>query len=220
MNRVWVPLSMNADWTGPTRVAYFNADEFMGGGMVPSSRVTALTPPMPHQQPTAVGADRAGNIWVASAAPGGTLLRYEPTMDRWTSFTGPNRVYTYTDFTGAVRRLVIGSGTYSEDYETCEGGTYGELYWSGETPPGTQLVFSMQIANTRTGLAMAPPIALGATPPARSPINIAQRLRDAGVMNMGRFVRVTVTLVPATMPMVATPILRSLSFTWRCGGVG
>jgi hypothetical protein len=115
---------------------------------------------------------------------------------------------------------VIGRGTYSEDYETCEGGTYGELYWNSETPMGTSLSFSIQLANTRTGLAMAPAIPLGVAPRDGSPINIARKLMEAGVMNIGRFARITVTFIPVAMPMVATPILRSLSFTWRCGGVG
>jgi hypothetical protein len=78
----------------------------------------------------------------------------------------------------------------------------------------------MQISNTRTGLAMAMPIALGIAPRDRSPINIAQKLRDAGIMNVGRFARITVTFIPVSSPMAASPILRSLSFTWRCGGVG
>jgi hypothetical protein len=220
MNRVWVPISTANDWTGPMRIAYFNADLFMPGGTVPSSMTTVIDPTVPHVQATAVGADRSGNIWVASAANPSPLSRYEPASNRWTHFDGTNMVYTYTDFTGAVRRLVIGRGTYSEDYETCDGGTYGELYWSAETPAGTQLQFSIQIANSRTGLAMATPIALGVAPRDRSPINIAQKLRDAGIMNVGRFARITVTFVPVSSPMVATPILRSLSFTWRCGGVG
>jgi hypothetical protein len=219
-NRVWVPISTAADWTGPMRVAYFNADLFAPGATIPSAMATSLTPTVAHVQPTAVGADRAGNIWIASAANPSPLSRYEPATDRWTQYSGTNMVYTYTDFTGAVRRLVIGRGTYSEDYETCDGGTYGELYWSAETPAGTQLQFSIQLANSRTGLAMAMPIALGVAPRDRSPINIAQKLRDAGVMNLGRFARITVTFVPVSSPMVATPILRSLSFTWRCGGVG
>jgi hypothetical protein len=219
-NRVWVPISTASDWTGPMRLAYFNADVFAPGATVPASMATALTPTVPHVQATAVGADRTGNIWVASAANPSPLTRYEPAADRWTHFDGTNMVYTYTDFTGAVRRLVIGRGTYSEDYETCDGGTYGELYWSSETPAGTQLLFSIQIANTRTGLAMATPISLGVAPRDPSPINIAQKLMEAGVTNVGRFARITVTFVPVSSPMVASPILRALSFTWRCGGVG
>jgi hypothetical protein len=220
MNRVWVPISTASDWTGPMRLAHFNADDFMPNATIPAARATGLTPTVAHVQPTAVGADRAGNIWVASAANPSPLTRYEPAMNRWQSFAGTNMVYTYTDFTGAVRRLVIGRGTYSEDYETCEGGTYGELYWNSETPMGTSLSFSIQLANTRTGLAMAPAIPLGVAPRDGSPINIARKLMEAGVMNIGRFARITVTFVPVSMPMVATPILRSLSFTWRCGGVG
>ncbi|MDP3274015.1 MAG: hypothetical protein Q8Q09_02390 [Deltaproteobacteria bacterium] len=219
-NRLWVPISLSADWTGITRIAHVNADLFAPNATIPSSMATLLTPTVPHQQPTAVGADRAGNIWIASAARPSPLLRYEPAMNRWTSLNGPNQVYTYTDFTGAVRRLVIGTGTYSEDYETCEGGTYGELYWRSETPAGTSLSFAIQLADSRTGLAMAPVIALGVAPRDPSPINIAQKLRDAGVTNLGRFARITVTFNPVSTPMVATPVLRALSFTWRCGGVG
>ncbi len=219
MNRVWVPISTAADWTGPTKVAYFNADGFVAGGDVPAASVTALTPTIPHANPTAIGADRAGNIWVASAAAGGQLLRYEPMMNRWQGFSGPNRVYTYTDFTGGVRRLLIGTGRYSEDYETCMGGTYGELVWSADTPMGTSLTFAIQIADSRPGLAMAPSITLGIAPRDASPINIAEKLRMAGVMNIGRFARITVTFTPNSSP-VATPVLRSMAFTWRCGGSG
>ncbi|MDP3275352.1 MAG: hypothetical protein Q8Q09_09175 [Deltaproteobacteria bacterium] len=218
-NRVWVPISTATDWQGPTKVAFFDADVFMAGATVPSSRATELTPSMPHANPTAIGADRAGNIWVASAAVGGQLLRYQPTLSRWDAFGGPNRVYTYTDFTGGVRRLLIGTGRYSEDYETCEGGTYGELVWSADTPAGTSLTFAIQLADSRTGLAMATSITLGIAPRDSSPINIAEKLRAAGVMNIGRFARLTVTFTPNSSP-VASPVLRSMAFTWRCGGAG
>ncbi|MBL8678966.1 MAG: hypothetical protein JNK05_07355 [Myxococcales bacterium] len=220
MNRIWVPISASGDWTGNTSVASVNADDFMGGATVPASRATLHMPTVPHRQPTAVGADLAGNIWVASAASPTQLLRFEPAMNRWQTFSGPNQVYTYTDFTGGIRRLVIGSGRYSEDYETCDGGTYGELYWNAETPMGTSLAFSIQIADSATALAMAPSLVLGIAPRDRSPINIADKLRAAGVTNLGRFARITVTFNPVSLPMVATPILRSLSFTWRCGGIG
>ncbi len=220
MNKIWVPISTGGDWVGPTLVASIPADSFMGNTTVPSDRATLHTPTVAHRQPTAVGADLSGNIWIASAASPTELARFEPAMNRWQTFRGPNQVYTYTDFTGGVRRLVIGSGRYSEDYETCEGGTYGELYWSGETPMGTSLAFSIQLANTQTALAMAPSLVLGIAPRDRSPINIAQKLMEAGVTNLGRFARITVTFNPINAPMVASPVLRSLSFTWRCGGVG
>ncbi|MDP3274014.1 MAG: hypothetical protein Q8Q09_02385 [Deltaproteobacteria bacterium] len=212
--RVWAPMSGN-----PLRLMHWNASDFVPNGLIPRDRVTVVSIPRSYGS-SAIGADRAGLIWVTSAAAGAPLLRYNPVTAATDAFTGPNQVYTYTDFTGAVRRLVIGTGTYSEDYETCEGGTYGELYWRSETPAGTSLSFAIQLADSRTGLAMAPVIALGVAPRDPSPINIAQKLRDAGVINLGRFARITVTFTPVSMPMVATPVLRALSFTWRCGGVG
>jgi streptogramin lyase len=216
-NRVWIPV-VRAD--NNTVMASWNADAFVSNGVVPAASVMVRDPGRPFTSPTAIGADRAGQIWIATSGDPSPLLRFNPTTSTSESLTGPNRVYTYTDFTGAVRRLVIGSGTYSEDYETCERGTYGELYWSAETPVGTTLSFAIQLANTRAALPTAPFIALGQAPRDRSPINIAARLLAAGVTNIGRFARITVTFTPVSTPMVATPILRSLSFTWRCDGVG
>jgi streptogramin lyase len=216
-NRVWIPV-VRAD--NNTVMATWDADAFVANGVVPSGAVSIRDPGRPYTSPTAIGADRAGQIWVATSGDPSPLLRFNPMSGASDVLTGPNRVYTYTDFTGAVRRLVIGSGTYSEDYETCAGGTYGELYWSAETPAGTTLSFAIQLADSRVALPMAPFIALGQAPRDRSPIDIARKLREAGVMNLGRFARITVTFNPVSTPMVATPILRSLSFTWRCGGVG
>ncbi len=212
--RVWAPIGGN-----PLRLVHFDATAFAPNANVALGAVTTRTI-MRNYGTSAIGADRAGQIWIASSAPATPLLRFNPMTNVTDAFDGPNQVYTYTDFTGAVRRLVIENGKYSEDYETCEGGTYGELYWSSTTPPSTTLAFSIQIANLQTGLAMAPVIPLGAAPRDASPINIAAKLREAGVVNVGRFARITVTFVPTSMPMVSTPVLHSLSFTWRCGGVG
>jgi hypothetical protein len=216
MNNVWIPVVRP---NGTTVMASWRADDFAPNATVPAASVTVRDPAMSFTSPTAIGADRAGQIWVATSGDPSPLLRYDPTARTAQILTGPNRVYTYTDFTGAVRRLVIGSGTYSEDYETCDGGTYGELYWDSETPMGTSLSFSIQLANSRVGLPTARFIALGVAPRDGAPINIARKLMDAGVTNIGRFARITVTFNPSTMP-VASPVLRSLSFTWRCGGAG
>ncbi len=216
-NRVWIPV-VRPDNT--TVMATWDADAFVSNGVVAAGAVSVRDPGRPFSSPTAIGADRAGQIWLATSNDPSPLLRFNPMSGASELLNGPNRVYTYTDFTGAVRRLVIGSGSYSEDYETCAGGTYGELFWSAETPVGTTLSFAIQLADSRVALPMAPFISLGVAPRDRSPINIAQKLRDAGVMNLGRFARITVTFNPVSLPMVASPILRSLSFTWRCGGAG
>ncbi len=219
-NHVWVPISLSDDWSGTARLGTFDAAVFMPGATIASAAAQHFDPPAAPTNPTALGADRGGKIWMTSAAPGAPLLRFDPMTMRWDSYAGPNRVYTYTDFTGAVRRLVIGTGTYTENYMACDNPQYAELRWDALTPGATTLSFSLQLADSVMGLATAMPIALGVAPRDSSPINVGDKLRAAGVMMPGRFARLVVTFTPTNMP-VSSPVLRGLSLSWRCpGGAG
>jgi hypothetical protein len=109
-------------------------------------------------------------------------------------------VYTYTDFTGGVRRLVIGSGLVQRRLRDVRGRNVRRALLVRRDPRGDAPCVrhsARQLA--RTALAMAPFISLGVAPRDRSPINIAQKLRDAGVMNLGRFARITVTFNPVSL---------------------
>jgi len=135
------------------------------------------------------------------------------------AFDGPNQVYTYTDFTGAVRRLVIGTGTYTDLYEACPGALWADLRWDATVPMGTSLVFNVQFAETMVGLGSSAPIALATTVRDTSPVDIQGKLRALMMTNPGRFARLTVTFNPSTAP-VASPVLRAVSLSWRCPGEG
>ncbi len=209
-NHVWVPAN-NALYT-------WEADAFVANGAIPAARITRhmLTVPAGWSSTSAIGADRSGAIWVATQQAG-PLLKYDPVTRMTQSFAGPNQVYTYTDFTGAVRRLVIGEGTYSENYMAeCEMPQYADLRWESTTPMGTSLQFSVQVANTEAGLTMAPSVPIAVAPRDMSPVAIGPKLMMAGIMTPGRFARVTVRFVP-TLDPVQTPVLRSLGLSWRCG---
>jgi streptogramin lyase len=199
-------------WTWP-------GDAFVGGGDVPAAMIRTITFPAPiPMNPSAVGADRGGNIWFTTFdGPPTALYRYEPMMNRQTMFTGPNRVYTYTDFTGSVRRTVIGTGTYSEDYDTgCANPSIASLTFDGVTPMGTSLRFSLQTAPNAAGLGAARSVQVALTPPDASPVDVAARLSAAmPPLVAQRFARLTVTFSTSSMP-IASPVLRSMSLAWRC----
>jgi hypothetical protein len=207
--------SMNRVWGGGTSGTLYSWDAaaFVPGGMVPMGSITSHTVGA-MTSISAIGADRAGDIWLATSAPGPlTLYETGPRMAR--TFDGPNRVYTYTDFTGAVRRLVIGTGTYDTRYMAeCESPAYADLTWDANIPMGTSLRFSLRTAATEAGLATATAVNLAAAPMDRSPVAILPKLMAAGVMP-GRYARLTVTFTPSQMP-VATPVLRSVGLSWRC----
>jgi hypothetical protein len=212
MNRVWAPMSGN-----PFRLFSFDADSFAPNALIPAAAITTRTIPRAWNS-SAIGADRAGMLWVATSDVG-PLLRYNPMTNAVDTFDGPNRVYTYTDFTGAVRRLVIGTGTHTELFSACPGALWAELRWDANLPPGTSLVFNVQFAETMVGLGSAAPIALATTTRDTSPVDIQSKLRMLMMTNPGRFARLTVTFNPTSMP-VASPVLRSVSLGWRCPGEG
>jgi hypothetical protein len=211
-NRVWAPMSGN-----PFRLFSFDSDAFVPNGLIPQAAVTVHSIARAWGS-SAIGADRSGMLWVATSDPG-PLLRYNPMTRAADTFDGPNRVYTYTDFTGAVRRLVIGTGTYTDLYMACPGALWAELRWDATLPMGTSLVFNVQFAETLVGLGSAMPIALATTARDTSPVDIQTKLRELMMTNPGRFARLTVTFNPSTSP-VASPVLRAVSLAWRCPGEG
>jgi streptogramin lyase len=210
-NRVWAPMAGS-----PQRLFYFNADAFVPSGTVAPGDIREVDLRTAFSS-SAIGADRAGNIWLATQNSPSPLLRYNPTTDVVDTFNGPNRVYTYSDFTGAVRRLVLNTGTYTEqwdsmcDYETL----YADFSWDATLPAGTSLVFAIRTADTARMLDAALPTMLATAPRDRSPIDVGARLRTAGV-TPGRFARITVTFNPAGSPP-RSPVVRSMNLSWRCG---
>jgi hypothetical protein len=212
MNNVW-----GIQYPSGAQLFRFNADAFVPAAVIPSGMITRISTGRSFGQATALGADRLGNIWFTHADPSTVLGRYTASAPSpaFTYYTGPNRVYTYTDFTGSVRRTVIGTGVYTEDYDTtCAGPAVAELRWDAVTPAGTSLNFSVQTADTVAGLGGATAVPVAQAPRDTSPVDVGARLRTA-MVTARRHLRLTVTFNPSTMP-VASPVLRSVSVSWRC----
>ncbi len=212
-NRVWVP----SDGV-PPRVFSWDASAFVRNANIASRDVSVieLASASPMFAPSAIGLDRSGALWVASYTLPSPLLRVDTGTRVIESFDGPNRVYTYTDFTGGVRRLLLGSATHNEAIDTqCAGPQYAELRWVADTPPGTSLSFAIRTATSEGGLATAAPVAVASVPGEDSPADLTARLRAAGFENPGRFARVSVSFTPSSAP-VGRPTLRALELAWRC----
>lgn len=211
--RVWVPAAST-----PPRVFSWDADAFVRNGEVRASdvREMVLTDAPAGWVPSAIGMDRSGALWIASYTAPSPLLRVDPSTGQAQRFDGPNRVYTYTDFTGGVRRLLLGSATHNEVVDTgCVAPQYAELRWRAETPPGTSISFSLRVASTENALATAPPIAVAAVPGDDPPADLTARLRLAGIENPGRFAGISIAFTPSSAP-VGRPSLESLELSWRC----
>ncbi len=206
----------NHVWVAGATIAYeWDARAFRAGAEIPMAAITVHNYPQPDgfNEVSALGADRRGRIWMASSSEG-PLAQLDPLTDTVRTFSGPNGVYTYADFTGAVRRLVIGTGTYSETFNAgCEP-TFADFSWTASTPPGTTLNFVMRTALTEAGLGAATPIPLAVAPRDRGPIDVTGRLLAAGV-TPGQYSRITVTFNPTNNP-VQSPVLQGMNLSWRC----
>ncbi len=209
-------MAVAASGDNDSRVVRWRADDFVGNGTIPAARVAQVF--APHQNgPSGLGFDRLGNIWLAHYQPGTPLVRYVPMTGVSTSFMGPNQPYTYSDFTGSVRRTVIGTGTYTEEYDTqCANPTIAQLDWDSVTPMGTSLNFNIQTADNAAGLGGAPSIPVASAPINMAPVDVGQVLAARmPPVQARRFVRLTVIFNPTAMP-ISSPVLRRLGLAWRC----
>jgi sugar lactone lactonase YvrE len=197
-----------------SRVVRWLATDFVPGGTIAAGRVELLVSPNLNG-PAGIGFDRSGQLWLAHYQAPSPLLRINTTTRAATTYSGPNRPYSYSDFTGAVRRTVIGTGTYTQQYDTqCDNPTLAQLSWDAVTPAGTSLSFNIQSAATAAGLGGSTSVAVAQAPRDASPRDVTPALTGA-MVTPRRFVRVTVTFNPTTMP-IASPVLRGMSLTWRC----
>ncbi|MDP3277993.1 MAG: hypothetical protein Q8Q09_22600 [Deltaproteobacteria bacterium] len=202
-NRVWAPQA------GSPLVFYvWPATAFVPGGTIPDASVTTYNLGRAFGS-SALGADRSGRMWVLQ---GSELVRFDPATSTQTTTTGPVGTYTYTDFTGSVRRLVLAEGTYTQDYERCATGRFTNLAWTANTPGESRLDFSIRTADSAAALASAAAITVAQVPMATSPVNIEDALMSRTGSGSQRFLRVSVRFRPG----MATPVLRALSVEHRC----
>jgi streptogramin lyase len=207
--RVWMALGGD----GASNLVSWDSDGFVPGGTIGGPiALRHLTLPSGHVGPSGVGADRDGNIWVAHWITS-QLVRVDPATGAMTSYTGPSRVYTYSDFTGSVRRAVIGRGSFTEDVDAgCDAPVWGELAWDVSTPASTSVEFSAGSSATAAGLDAATTVTVATTPPDTSPRSTGAALTRAGIAH-GRFLRLTTTLNGSG---TSSPVVRGYTLSWRC----
>ncbi len=207
-NHVWV--------AGPSVAYEWDANSFRGSADISAAdiRVHNFAAVPGFDSVSAIGADRRGNIWMASSSPG-PLVKYDPMTHMATGFSGPNQVYTYSDFTGSVRRLATRQGLYSEVFDLgCVGAWIHSFEYTASTPPGTSLAFTLRTTNNAMGVEAAPAVSLGVAPGDMSPVDVTARLLAAGI-NPGRYVLITVHFNPTNNP-VQTPVLHSMAVSNYC----
>jgi hypothetical protein len=216
---VWIGVNEGTTRTTLARVptsAFTPGTSTASPGTIPADQLTYFDGPAnPNGDvPTAVGVDRSGAVWLASYTGNSRLLRLDPTTGTYQSFTGPNRTYSYSDFTGSVRRASIPQGSYEQIFDlACANPVLGRLSVDGTFPADTISTISMRTADTVANLASATDVAIGTLPPSASPYAIGTAFAGAAVTPQQQL-RVRVVLRAA--PDGAVPILNGIRMSWTC----
>jgi len=211
--RIWMTYATPGDSTSGG-LLHWDSNAFVPGGTIPGTAVTRVPTPGNFTGPSAVGVDRVGNVWLAHYLAPSAVIRYSPLTNSSVVLFGANQVYSYSDFTGSVRRVSIAQGTYEEIIDLgCAAPVLTSFTWAATTPAGTSLSFAARTAATTDALNAAPAVTLALAPRDSSPINAAAAFAAAAVTPARQF-RLTVSLQAAESG--GTPILQSFNLGWRC----
>jgi streptogramin lyase len=218
LGNIWVGLNE----AGRTSFARMAVSSFVGGpaggapGNIPASAVTYFDGPANPSGafPSAVGVDRSGAVWLAHYNGDSRLLRLDPMTSAVTTFSGPNMSYSYSDFTGSVRRASIPQGSYEQTFDLgCANPVLSTFEVAGSFPAGTTTNVSMRTAATVAGLATATPVPVASIPPLASPYNMATAFSTAGVAPSAQL-RVTMSLRAGSDG--AVPSVSRINLVWTC----
>ncbi|MBI5499375.1 MAG: hypothetical protein HY907_03970 [Deltaproteobacteria bacterium] len=199
---IWASIHQN--WGGGA-IASFHMDD--GSGLVVRDIAGVI--------PVGVGVDEIGHVWTVNQSSS-NVTRLTTATGALEQFpVGPNP-YTYSDFTGYQRRLMIPRGSWTRDYERCAVDSFdrwGMLEWDADVPAGASLTIAGASADTAAGLDAATPVVLAVVPPDAPPVDLEAAFAGAAV-TLSRFLRVTVTLEAS--PDRTSPVFRTINVQWHC----
>jgi hypothetical protein len=199
---------------GQSYLAKWRADRCQADTSFSLGRRDIIQGPWGANGPTGVNVDASGKIWVSHyMSP--VLMSVDTKNDNATQAWQTNNVYSFSDSTGAVRRLSIGSGSYIQDYESpCENGTrWGLFSWDSDVPAMGSVRFSVGTAATAAKLNESTMISFveGAVPPQVVQDYFTQNLNPEPFHN---YLRIRIDMAMGTNQ--TSPELRSMTVNWEC----
>ena len=205
---VWV--AQGGDGAG--RIHSFPADSFVPGGLMDVTPSTILMP-AGHDGPSGVCLDRDGFVWLGHHVTS-QLVRIDRETGELTSYSGPNRAYTYSDFSGSVRQNVLSVAYYERTLDSgCDEVHWEELRWDADVPDGSSVTVFVRTADTGGELSgLAPTIAFDMAD-TEAPFDIGTFLNDEG-LGHGRLLTLTIRL--ETADATESPVLTGIRSRWSC----
>jgi streptogramin lyase len=199
----------NYNGTAESRLVGCNSDT---GAVVTDVLISGVTP-------IGVGVDELGQVWTVNqtSATATRLVKSSGALSEHPVGTGP---YTYSDFTGYQRSIMMDEGRWFHAYQRCNESLddrWGDLTWDVSTPSDSTVTIYGYSAGTEAALLSATPVILARIAPDAPPVDVASKFADAGVA-LYEWLGVLVVLSPSSD--MQSPVVRAVEVQWHCFGLG
>jgi len=170
-----------------------------------------------------VGVDRNGLVW-AVAQGSNSVARFNPSTSRMESFPIGQTPYTYSDFLGFQRWLMMPNGLWISVFERCDqndSDKWLNIRWETETPNDSKITIVGRSADTMGGILSAPEVVIatiGPDPDSGSK-DLEEVYSSAGV-HLGKYIEITVTLQPSTGNPPVSPVFKGIQLYYACYNIG
>jgi DNA-binding beta-propeller fold protein YncE len=170
-----------------------------------------------------VGVDRNGLVWTV-AQGSNSIARYNPSTSAMESFPVGQTPYTYSDFLGFQRWLMMPNGLWIGTFERCdqrEGDKWLNITWDTETPDDSKITIKARSADTMGGILSAPEVVIatiGPYPDVGS-ADLEEVYSGAGE-TLGRFIEITVIMQPSSATVPVSPVFKGLQLFYYCFNLG
>lgn len=170
-------------------------------------------------RPIGVGVDELNQIWTVNQLSA-TATRLQKSSGVLTETTVGDGPYTYSDFTGYQRSIMMDEGRWYHIFERCDETPDDEwlvLIWDADTPLDSKITIYGYSAPDESRLWDGRGVILANLPPDVPPVDIKDKFESAGVA-LYRYLGILVVLEPSGDNR--SPVFRSVEVQYRCGSLG
>ncbi len=174
---------------------------------------------VPGATPIGVGVDRYARIWTINHGSN-DAARFDASSETFDSFPVGVGPYTYSDFLGFQRWLMIPRGVWVSQFERCDDSDHDrwlEIVWDTETPGDSHITIVGRSATTPGGILSAPEVVIAEIGPIDADVggkDLESVFAGDGVA-LERFLEITVYMEPGMLHVVS-PVFRSLQVFSYC----
>lgn len=179
---------------------------------------------LPGRSPAVgVGVDRNGLVWTILQGSN-TVEIFDPASETFHTTPVGTTPYTYSDFLGYQRWLMMPFGFWVKMFERCDekdGDKWLDLRWEMETPGDSIITIKGKSADTLGGVASASEVIIAAIGPDPDVgiMDIEAVFAGEGVP-LGKYLEITVIMQPSSAEPPESPVFMNLQVYYHCDSLG